>query len=437
MVLPQNISDAISRLETAGFSAYAVGGCVRDSLLGLIPQDYDLCTSAKPDQIKAVFSDLPLVLAGEKHGTVGVVFGKEVVEITTFRTEGEYRDNRHPDWVAFVENIADDLSRRDFTVNAMAYSPARGYIDPFGGRKDLEDHILRAVGDPAQRFREDSLRILRGVRFAAKYGLVPDPATEKAMAELSPLMKNLAKERIFDELCKLLLCAAAEDLLRFVPELTAVIPALAPLSGFDQHSIHHLYDIYTHTAYVVEAVPPVLGLRWAALLHDIGKVTTFTLDEAGQGHFYGHAGESAQMADAILRELKAPTVLRQQVTVLIEQHMTKIEPERKSLRRRYSRLGGELLKQLLLLQEADMGSKGTGKPAEIAQFPQLRALLGQIEAEEACLCVKDLAVGGHDLMALGLSGKQIGEALNYLLEQVIDERLPNEYTALLQAVRER
>ena len=430
-MIPEYAADCIRALEQAGFAAYAVGGCVRDDCLGLTPHDFDLCTSALPEETEAVFSDRRLVLAGKKHGTVGVVTDFGVVEITTFRTEGAYHDNRHPDWVEFVPDIERDLARRDFTVNAMAYSPTRGYADPFGGREDLKNRILRAVGDPAERFQEDSLRILRGIRFAVRFGLTVDPATEKAMHSQAHLMENLARERVFEELCKLLPCVTAGDLLRFAPILAAVIPELAPMIGFDQHSPYHAYDLFTHTAHVCAGVPGSLPLRWAALLHDVGKVPAFTLDENGRGHFYGHAQKSAEMADAILRRLKAPNELREQVVLLIGRHMTPLEPEKKLLRRWIGRLGWENIEALLCLQEADMGSKGTGNPREMEQFHEIRRLLDEIRQENACLTLKDLAVNGHDLMALGFQGKAIGAALNALLEKVIDEQLPNERAALL------
>ena len=432
MRIPKDVTDCIDALERAGFAVYLVGGCVRDAYLGLTPHDFDLCTAALPEQTEAVFSDRKLVLAGKKHGTVGVVTDSGVIEITTFRTEGGYTDNRHPQWVKFMPHIEDDLARRDFTVNAMAYSPTRGFADPFGGRADLDVHILRAVGEPAKRFEEDSLRILRGVRFAVKYGLMPEQKTLDAMFRLAPLMDNLARERVFEELCKLLLLVQPEDLIRFAPILTQVIPELAPLVGFDQHSSHHVYDVYTHTAHVTAAVPATLPLRWAALLHDAGKPVTFSIGEDGQGHFYGHAEASAAIAEAVLRRLKAPTALREDVILLIRKHMTLLEPEKRFLRRWLGKLGTEMLDMLLALQEADMGSKGTGKPAEMVQFTEIRAILVEIEAENACLSLKDLAINGHDLMALGYSGKEIGCCLNYLLEQVIEEKLPNEKNALLR-----
>ena len=439
MYLPENVLFCINKLENAGFPTYAVGGCVRDACLGLTPHDYDLCTAATPDTTAAVFSHFPLVRAGEKHGTIGVVLEGEVIEITTFRTEGEYLDSRHPQWVEFVPNIEQDLARRDFTVNAMAYSPIRGFADPFGGRSDLKNHILRAVGDPETRFSEDALRILRGVRFAARFDLAPEKATLSAMGRLAPLMDNLAKERIFDELSKLLLCASTRHLITFSPILAQVIPELAPTIGFDQHSHHHSYDVFTHTAHVVEGVPATLPLRWAALLHDVGKPACFTLDEQRQGHFYGHAEKSAEMADGILRRLKAPNQLREQVVTLVKLHMVQIPPEYKAVRRWMSRLQSTQIdiEHLLCLQYADMGSKGTGKPCDTSHLNQIGHLAHDIRNEFACISLRDLAVNGHDLMAMGYTGPAIGQALQYLLDAVLDDRLPNEKEALVNALNKR
>ena len=434
--IPSPVRACMDALENAGFATYLVGGCVRDAYLGLPPHDFDLCTAALPEQTEAVFSHRKLVLAGKKHGTVGVITEDGVVEITTFRLEGGYEDSRHPQWVNFVTDIEADLSRRDFTVGAMAYSPTRGFADPFGGRSDLDRRILRAVGDPAARFEEDALRILRGIRFAARFRLTVEKATHEAMIALAPRLNNIARERVFEELCRFLLWAKTEDLLTFAPILAAAIPELAPTIGFDQHSPHHAYDIFTHTAHVTAAVPADLPLRWAALLHDVGKPATFTTDETGRGHFYTHAKIGAELADRILHGLKAPTRLREEAVFLIANHMTKLEPEKKLLRRRLSRFGTDTTHKLLLLQEADMGSKGTGKPKEMAQFSEIRALLGEIEAENACLTLKDLAVNGNDLTELGLEGKQIGQTLHFLLEQVLDEALPNDRGALLAAAKE-
>ena len=437
MQLPQTVQYCIDALEAAGFQAYAVGGCVRDALLGLTPADYDLCTNAKPEEISRVFCAHQKLYHGQKHGTVGVILDGQVYEITTFRTEGGYQDARHPDWVKFVPNVEEDLARRDFTINAMAFNPKTGYIDPFGGQQDMQNKILRTVGDPQKRFQEDALRILRGARFSARFRLTPEPATKAAMMELASLMHNLAKERVFEELCKLLFSATAEDLAVFSPLLTQVIPELAPSVGFLQHSPHHAYDVFTHTAHVVEAVPQELGLRWAALLHDVGKPACFTRDENGRGHFKGHAKVSEDMANTVLLRLKAPSALRQQVTELISLHMTPLEPDKKLLRRRLGKLGQERLEQLLLLQEADMGSKGTGKPEELKQFAAIRDVLAEVLAEDACFSIKDLAINGWDLQQAGFTpGPEIGKCLSWLLGQVQDEVLPNERQVLLHTAKE-
>ena len=436
MQIPDSVRFCLDRLENAGFAAFVVGGCVRDACLGLEPSDWDMCTAALPEQTEAIFSDRRLVLAGKKHGTVGVVTDSGVVEITTFRTEGDYRDNRHPEWVKFVPDIEADLARRDFTVNAMAYSPTRGFADPFGGRSDLEAKILRTVGDPERRFREDALRILRGVRFSVRYGLMPEEKTLDAMISLRSLMDSLARERVFEELCKLIVRISADELRTFAPILAAAIPELEATIGFQQHNPHHIHDVFGHTACVVEAVPAELALRWAALLHDIAKPATFSLDESGRGHFYGHSKESAAMANAVLLRLKAPTALRERVVLLIGQHMTPLIPDRKILRRRLSTFGSEAVWQLLALQEADWGGKGTDEIRENGDFREIRQLLQQIAAENACLSLKNLAVSGHDLMALGFAGPAIGKTLNHLLNLVLEEQLPNEKKALLEAAKE-
>ncbi len=431
MYLPKPVAFCVDRLESAGFAAYAVGGCVRDFLLGLTPHDYDLCTAAAPKQIEAVFSDCRLLLTGEKHGTVTVLTGGTAVEITTFRTEGSYRDNRRPDHVTFVTDIREDLRRRDFTVNAMAYSPRRGFVDPWDGQADLKNRILRAVGLPDARFREDALRILRGMRFSVRYGLRLHEETWRAMRTQSHLLGNLAAERVFSELCQLIPLVSADDLLFFAPILGIVLPELEPTFGFDQRSPHHAFDLYTHIAHVTAAVPPELPLRFAALLHDVGKVPAFTQDENGRGHFYGHAGLSAEMADSALLRLKAPTALRQRVVALIRLHMNPLTPDRRLLRRYAGKYGMEFLWQLYQLQKADFTGKGVS--GGTYDFQEIARLLTRIQEENACLTVKELAVDGNDLIALGFSpGKALGQCLSTLLQLVLDERLPNEKEILLQ-----
>ena len=434
MFLPEAVQHCMHLLRQAGFEAYAVGGCVRDSLLGLTPHDYDLCTNALPAETAEVFTGYSLVRSGEKHGTIGVVIDKEVVEITTFRTEGGYRDSRHPGWVQFVPSLEADLSRRDFTVNAMAYAPETGYIDPFGGQKDLKNRILRTVGDAEIRFSEDALRILRGVRFGVRFHLTPEKDTLAAMKALAPLMERLARERVFDELCKLLPLINAKDMDTYKEILTQAVPVLTPCVGFEQHTPHHRYDVYTHTAQVVEAVPRNLVLRWAALLHDCGKPDTFFLDEKGKGHFHGHAKVSAEKADALLLSLKAPTALREQVVFLIAHHMTQLTPDKKLLRKRLGKYGQQAVFDWLTLQQADFGGKGTEE--DTGAFPEIRRLLEEILQENACLTLRDLQIDGHDLLAMGFpAGKHLGLCLSYLLEQVQDEQILNDRNALLASAK--
>ena len=435
MQMPENVRYCIRLLENAGFEAYAVGGCVRDTLLGLTPHDYDLCTNATPDQIAQTFIACPLVRNGEKHGTIGVVLDGQVYEITTFRKEGTYSDGRHPDSVEFVTDLYTDLARRDFTVNAMAYSPRKGYADPWGGRRDLRLGILRAVGDPEVRFREDALRILRGMRFALRFRLTPEENTLKAMIALSPTMEQLASERIYSELSGILPLLTAESLKTYQSMITQVIPELAACVDFQQHSHHHAYDVYTHTAYVTEAVGQSLPLRLAALLHDIGKPVVFYQDDAGAGHFPEHAQVGARMADEILQRLKAPNHLREQVVFLISHHMTPFEPDRTVLRRRLSKYGEENCRLLLQLQKADFCSKGVR--GEGPDFEAIESMLDALVQEGACLQAKDLAINGHDLLELGYApGPQLGQTMQAILQLVVDETLPNEKQALLEKAKE-
>ncbi len=435
MVLPENVSFCLKKLEQYGFEGYVVGGCVRDTLLGLTPQDYDMCTDATPEEIAQVFKKQELVRAGEKHGTIGVVLEGQVYEITTFRTEGTYSDGRHPDWVEFVPNLQEDLSRRDFTVNAMAYSPKTGFIDLFHGEEDLKNRVLRTVGEPQKRFTEDALRILRGVRFAVRFDLTPEENTLQAMNRLSPLMDKLAAERVYAELSKLLPIINAQQLLQFEPIITQAIPTLKDTVGFDQCSPHHAYDVYTHTAYVVEALPTDLTLRFAGLLHDVGKPEVFTQDEEGRGHFYGHAEAGAQRADTALWLLRAPTALRQQAVTLIENHMLPIEADKKLLQRKIRKFGLETLQQLLALQKADFAGKGVDEESE-TDFDAIAALLEEIAREDACLNVKDLSVNGNDLIALGFdAGPDIGACLEHLLDLVQDEKIANSREALLDRAK--
>ena len=431
MYIPNSVLELIHQLEEAGFETWVVGGCVRDHLMGNVPHDYDCCTAAEPEQMQALFADRQLVLAGLKHGTVGVVTEAGVVEITTFRTEGGYLDSRHPDWVKFVRDVKEDLARRDFTVNAMAYSPRRGLCDPFGGQADLKNGLLRAVGDPVLRFREDALRILRGLRFAARFGFEIEEATRTAMHTEIAGLDTLARERVLTELEGFLLAATARDILDGAELLFRVIPELAPQLGFDQKNPHHEHDIFTHTAMVVERAPKEPILRMAALLHDLGKVDTFFLDEKGVGHFYGHAGLGAKMAEDILRRLKCSNALREEVTWLIAHHMDRFPCEEKSARRCLSKHGLPRMERLTRLQMADFGGK-----VDEGDLDEWLRLLREVDAREGALTLKTLAVKGKDLIALGIApGKQVGALLNRLLSMVLAGELPNDREALLEYLR--
>ena len=431
MYIPNSVLELIHQLEEAGFETWVVGGCVRDHLMGNVPHDYDCCTAAEPEQMQALFADRQLVLAGLKHGTVGVVTEAGVVEITTFRTEGGYLDSRHPDWVKFVRDVKEDLARRDFTVNAMAYSPRRGLCDPFGGQADLKNGLLRAVGDPVLRFREDALRILRGLRFAARFGFEIEEATRTAMHTEIAGLDTLARERVLTELEGFLLAATARDILDGAELLLRVIPELAPQLGFDQKNPHHEHDIFTHTAMVVERAPKEPVLRMAALLHDLGKVDTFFLDEKGVGHFYGHAGLGAKMAEDILRRLKCSNALREEVVWLIHHHMDRFPCEEKSARRCLSKHGLPRMERLTRLQMADFGGK-----VDDGDLDEWLRLLQEVDAREGALTLKTLAVKGKDLIGLGIApGKQVGALLNRLLDLVLSGKLPNDREALLEYLR--
>lgn len=307
----------------------------------------------------------------------------------------------------------------------------RRVLEAAGYAADPESGILCSSENPERLYRKNPQEILRGVFLAVRYGLKPDPAMEKAMFSQAGNLNCLDPERIYEELCKILPLANAEDLIRFAPVLAAVIPELAPMMGFDQRSPHHGYDLYTHMAQVVAGTPGDLTMRWAALLHDIGKVPTFTLDETGRGHFYGHADKGAEMADAILRRLKAPAALRQQVVLLIEKHMAQLAPEKEQLRRQIGQLGLHTVYQILSLQQADNSNKGTAKSAENEKYIRILEILEEIRSEDGYFSLKDLAVGRSDLMEIGYSGRTIGILLNWLLDQVVEKTLPNERDVLL------
>ena len=355
------------------------------------------------------------------------------LEITTFRVDGAYADGRHPDAVRFTPSLREDLARRDFTVNAMAYDPVTGLTDPFGGRADLEQTLLRCVGDPAQRFSEDALRILRALRFASTLNFSLEAETRRALLAGRDALRRISAERIRDELLKLLCGPAARRTVLDFPEvLGVVIPELLPMRGFDQRNEHHCYDVLTHCAAALEAVPPEPLLRLAALLHDVGKPGCFTLDEAGVGHFYGHGEAGAALADGICRRLRLPTAARERVVTLVRRHDMPIEATERGVRRALHRLTPEVFFQLLALKRADNLAQAPAFRHRQAHYDRLEALArAQLEAD-ACLSLKDLAVNGRDLLALGLPpGPDLGAALERMLAAVIDGTVPNEKAALL------
>ena len=430
--LPAHAQWVLEQLENAGFAAFAVGGCVRDSLLGRVPGDWDIATAARPEQVHAALAGVTVLDTGLKHGTVTAVLGDARVEITTFRTEGPYSDHRRPDSVAFAATIGEDLSRRDFTVNAMAFSPKTGLTDPFGGQKDLENRLLRAVGDPEKRFDEDALRILRGLRFAAKLGFSIEPATARAMLAQKELLGSLAAERVLAELLPLLCAPHAVPVLRQYRAVFAVIlPELEPMFDFDQQNKHHLYDVWEHTLHTLEQVPGDPVLRLTMLLHDCGKPPRFSVDFRGDGHFYGHARESARLAEGALARLRCDRETAERVVRLIACHDHDILNTEKSLLRWLRKLGERDLRALLQVKIADnLGQHPRYYRAD--RFRETEAALDVLLAQKPCFDRSGLAVKGGDLAALGLEGPAIGAVLERMVDAVIDGRTPNEKEQLLK-----
>ena len=440
LILPTPVSDLLTRLTQAGFSAYVVGGCVRDSLLGLVPHDWDICTSALPEQMQSVFRDFNTVETGLKHGTLTVVVEHTPYEVTTYRIDGDYTDHRHPDSVSFVDDLTQDLARRDFTVNAIAYSPEKGLQDPFGGQTDLSAGLIRCVGEPEQRFEEDALRVLRALRFASVYDFTIEPATASALRKKAPDLKLVAGERIREELLKLLCGKAAGRILREHPEVLAeIIPEIRPMIGYNQQNHHHSYDLWEHTVRGIEGVPADPVLRLTMLLHDTGKPRSRTTDEKGEGHYYGHARVSEVIAGKTADILRLDNVFRARLSTLVLHHDTPlrtgsggINTDRSFLLRRLNRFGEENLRALFLIHCADRTATGYSTPErEKARLRDRMAALDELLAEQPCFTLKDLAVNGRDIMAAGLKGKEVGEALQTLLEAVMDGRVPNEKEALL------
>lgn len=438
IVPPPVVGEALRRLEARGFQAWCVGGCVRDSLLGKAPSDWDIATSALPQETKACFAGERLVEAGAAHGTIAwVPSGGNPIEITTFRSDGAYTDGRHPDSVAFSRRLEDDLSRRDFTVNAMAWHPQRGLVDLFHGQEDLSAGLLRCVGEPARRFSEDALRILRCLRFSSQLGFAIHPDTAQALWEKRELLLALSHERVREELTKLLCGQGAAAVLRqYAAVVFTVLPELAPMKGCAQETPYHCFDVWEHTLHAVDYAPQQGDLRWAALLHDAGKPAVFTLDETGTGHFYGHPRVSAELARDALTRLRLDTALRERAVLLVERHHLPVEGGRSWTGRWLSRLGEEAFFQLLELKRADALACAPGEPDGLAHLEQAAAEARALLAHRPCLTLKELAVNGRDALAAGLEGPAIGRALHGLLEQVAEGKLPNRREDLLPLLKQ-
>ena len=433
--IPNYAAQVLSALEAAGFAAWCVGGCVRDSLLGRTPQDWDVTTAARPEQVLSVFGDRA-VPTGLPHGTVTVKTAGGAVEVTTFRRDGVYRDHRRPQSVVFTDSLEEDLRRRDFTVNAMALNLRGELADPLGGQRDLERKLLRCVGEPDRRFREDALRILRGVRFAAALGFALEPETDRSLRANRALLAEIAPERIWAELKGLLTAPAAAEALRAYPEIIGVFwSEVLEMVGFPQRNRHHCYDVWEHTLHALEAVPPELELRLTMLLHDIGKPGCCTIDETGCGHFKGHPARSAAMAEEMLRRLRADNATRETVVRLVAWHDRNIPRTRPGVAESLRQLGERDLRRLLRIKRADNLAQDPAYRAMQAEIEKAEKILDQLLTEGACVSLDQLAVRGGDLVELGFSGPAVGETLEVLLEAVIQEQVPNDRTALLEYAR--
>ena len=425
--LPTPVKKALDRLEQQGFEAYVVGGCVRDSLLGRIPNDWDITTSARPEQTAAFFADYRIVEIGAMHGTIGVLLDGMMLEITTYRSDGEYKDNRHPTAVSFSNCVEDDLCRRDFTVNAMAYHPVRGLVDLYGGRADLARGVVRCVGDPKTRFFEDGLRILRAIRFASVLGFDLEENTAEAVHSCSHLLSNIAAERIREEFCKLLCGRGATVILRaYVDVIAQFLPELARCVGFDQNTKYHCFDVFEHTveALALETTGDLIT-RLSILLHDIGKPLCYTEDELG-GHFKGHAPIGVEITQEVMQRLRFDKDSTERVKLLVELHDLPFSSETRAVKRLMRRMSDADIDRLMEVKRCDRLAHAEffrELPPEIDEIPKT---VQKLREEEACLHLKDLCIKGDDLIRLGVApGKQIGEILNALLEDVLDERLPN------------
>lgn len=439
ILLPDNVKEIIKNLTDNGFEAFIVGGCVRDSVLGLTPHDWDICTSAKPEEIKQCFKDYNTFDSGIKHGTISIVIEKEVFEVTTYRIDGEYTDNRHPESVTFTDDITKDLGRRDFTINAMAYNECQGLVDPFDGRTDLKNGLIRCVRKPDERFVEDALRIIRALRFASVYNFRIEEQTATSVHKNANLLLNIAVERISAEFNRLICGGGAEIILNDYRDVFAVIiPEIIPMFDFDQHTKHHNRDVWRHTTHSIASIEATSLLRITMLFHDLGKPKACKRDPDGTCHFKGHPKHSAIMAEEILRRLKYPKDFIEQCIKLIIYHDVRFNGSKRQLKHVMNAIGEKNVEFLLKVQHADIMAQSDYKHKEKLQTLDLACkVFKEILAEQSCFTLKQLDINGYDLMNIGIKdGKEIGRILKLLLSFVIDEKIQNEKSALLKKAKE-
>ncbi len=439
MDMPKNVDTAINLLQSAGFEAYAVGGCVRDSLLGKTPNDWDITTSAKPEDMKSVFAEFHCIDTGIKHGTVTVVIDGEPLEITTFRLDGEYEDNRHPKSVTFTSNLGADLGRRDFTVNAMAYSKMTGTVDLFGGQNDLKNKIIRCVGDPDRRFNEDALRILRALRFASALDFEIEEKTAQSLLKNRALLGNISEERIAKELLKLVCGKGAKRILTdFAPVLFEILPELQPMYKNSHDNPHHCYDIYEHTLIAVESIDPEPTLRFAMLLHDCGKPAVKKFDENGVAHFYGHQRISAEISAQILARLKVSNKFRDEILFLVSNHdRWELYENTEKMPRYLSKFGLDGVLNLLKVMRADVLAQSPEYRYRLYQIADAEETAKNLAAQKPCLSLSELQINGRTLMDIGIpQGRKLGAVLAQLLDEVIDGVTKNTQEALTTRARE-
>ena len=435
MKLPEYVNVILEKLNNNGFEAFAVGGCVRDSLLGIEPKDYDVTTNATPEQIKACFCDFRTIDTGIEFGTVTVISAGFPVEVTTYRIDGEYNDNRRPDSVEFTSQLSEDLRRRDFTINAMAFNEKTGIIDLYGGKVDLADGIIRAIGNPIERFNEDGLRIMRALRFASSYNFSIEVETAAAIHKQAHLLENIAKERIAIEFNKFI-CGNCEAILREYHDVFSVlIPEIKKCVGFEQCTKYHNRDVYEHIIATVSAIEPVKHLRLAMLLHDIGKPDYFTIDEQGQGHFKGHAIGSCEIAEKFLKTYKYDNESIRKVIELIKYHDIVIENNGRQIKRYLNRFGEEMFLDIITVHIADDIGKSPEFQQRIEVYNSVREAVKRIIEEKECFSLVNLAVNGNDIIELGYKGKSVGDILRYLLEKVIDGDFPNKKDILINEAK--